>query len=326
MTLNKLATFSFEKTDGGIRPLYENKQLLAELAAEASQPISLEDVTRYYGEVVLPDAPNDRPYIFSSIVVSADGKMAFENDPVGPHIAQNNYLDPLGGRYDFWVLNFLRAYSDAVIMGGNTMQNERESTSHIYDRDLAKQRQEQLSMSEHPCSVIVSYDATDIPFDHLIFNIEESERYKVLIATSPVGAEYIKENSPLNHSFWTIEKDTDLCTLDGLDNLFCNFREFPVLVTGEDSKTDIRIMMKALRRIGIKKAMIESPTFCAALMHEQMMDEYFINYSMLFAGGRWTPGYALPFASEDHPHSRLVSIGIHEENFLFTRQKLIYNV
>ena len=43
--------------------------------------------------------------------------------------------------------------------------------------------------------MIVSLDGTDIPFDHYIFDVDPKEEYKLVIATSPRGAEYIMANS-----------------------------------------------------------------------------------------------------------------------------------
>ena len=64
----------------------------------------------------------DRPYTFSSIVLSSDGKMAYQDNPSGPLVAKNNFLDPDGSLGDFWVLNVLRSYADGIIVGANTLR------------------------------------------------------------------------------------------------------------------------------------------------------------------------------------------------------------
>jgi len=81
-----------------------------------------------------------------------------------------------------------------------------------------------------------------------------------------------------------------------------------------------------LRRMGMETVCVESPTFCAALMAEGFLDEYFINYSMVYAGGPLSPGAVIPASFRNHPHADLVSVGIHRQNFLFTRQLLRYGV
>lgn len=70
----------------------------------------------------------------------------------------------------------------------------------------------------------------------------------------------------------------------------------------------------------------ESPTYTAALMANSCLDEYFIDYSAVFAGGKYTPGTIFPQGALEHAHAEYVSVGIHDNNFLFTRQKLVYGV
>ena len=48
--------------------------------------------------------------------------------------------------------------------------------------------------------------------------------------------------------------------------------------------------------------------------------------SMVFAGGQKSPGYASEFGHMDHPHADFLTLGIHESNFIFTRQKIRYGV
>ena len=113
--------------------------------------------------------------------------------PAGPIIAKNNYLDPDGALADFWMLNALRTYSDGIIIGAKTLQTEVNATSHIFDKDLAKERVEVLGKTPHPWNIVVSFDATDIPFEHIIFDVDPEEKLNVAIATSPQGAEYVKK-------------------------------------------------------------------------------------------------------------------------------------
>ena len=70
----------------------------------------------------------------------------------------------------------------------------------------------------------------------------------------------------------------------------------------------------------------ESPTYTAALMAKGCLDEYFIDYSLVYAGGAFTPGKIFPQGAQDHAHGEFISVGIHDKNFLFTRQKLVYGI
>jgi riboflavin biosynthesis pyrimidine reductase len=299
---------------------YRNDALLADMRGKASNPVSLEKVTQAYGEVVFPDPPADRPHVVSSIVLSSDGKMAFTDNPAGPVIAKNNFLDPQGALTDFWVLNVLRAYSDGVIIGARTLQNEPHNTSQIFDPVLVEQRMNTLQRpGKHPVSIVVSFDATDIPMDHLIFTIDPDEQYSVAIATSPEGAGYVEAHFPRPVRRITPE----IIATEGY-TLFDPSKPLALIVTGDKNRPDAPDLLSLLRKTGMERLLIESPSYTAHLMGLGMLDEFFINYSMVYAGGTFTPNVASPFSSTVHPHADLAMVGLHRSNFMFTRQCLRY--
>ena len=324
--MEKLSYFEIPKENMKINMLMVDEELTESIKKASSSGKSLPDVDKYYTPIIFPDAPEDRPYAMCSVVLSADGKMAFTDCPKGPVIARNNYFDPDGALCDFWVLNVLRAYADAVIAGARTLQTEDGVTSSVYDSTLAKQRIEVLGKKDQPVNVIASFDGTDIPWDHRVWNTDPSERYKVIITTSPQGADYIVKNSPHKHIVYGPFKTKEDVDKAEFGELYSDFDVYPIIVTGEGDRPDTPLMMYVMKKMGIDYACIESPSFAIGLMHEGMLDEYFINYSMVYAGGTVTPGYSMPFSFEDHPHNRLVSIGMHEHSFIFTRQKIYYNV
>lgn len=327
MKYEHLHFFRTPKEDLKITPVYRNVQLLGELNGRSGGAVSLPDAAAYYATpVVFPKPGPDRPYIVSSIVLSADGKMAFLDNKAGPLIAGNNYLDPHGAAVDFWCLNMLRAYSDGLLIGANTLKNEPDCICNCMELDLARQRRELLGKPDQPCQILVSLDGTDIPFEHIIFQVHPEERLKVIIATSPAGWEYIRKNSPLRHEAagpFHAGEQADAAGLPALDR---EFDLVPVIVTGEENRPDMKLMLSILRRLGMETLCAESPTYCAALMDNGCLDEYFINYSMVFAGGSMSPGAGFPKSCEDHPHADLVSVGIHRQNFIYTRQLLRYGV
>ncbi|NCE65131.1 pyrimidine reductase [Pseudoflavonifractor sp. 524-17] len=324
--MNQLNFFQTPKDNLKIDMVFRDEALLAQFQAQSAETAVLPDVQTYYTDLYFPKAPEDRPYTFSSIVLSSDGKMAYHDNPAGPLVAKNNFLDPDGSLGDFWVLNVLRAYSDGIIVGANTLAKEPGITCHVYDQDLNAQRVAALGKKQHPVSVVVSFDATDIPFDHYTFQVDPAQGLKLVIATGPDGMDYIKAHSPLKHVFcgpFRTKEDVDQAGLAPLDR---DFDTVPVIVTGEGKSPDGRLMMYVLKKLGLEKLCVESPSYCAYLLKEQMLDEYFINYSMVFVGGTTTPGSFTPFGHLDHPHGELVSLGVHHSSFLFTRQKLRYNV
>ena len=322
-----LTYFQTPKEDLKIQAIYQNDALLQELTAAAGGTPSLPDAERYYATpVVFPKPGEDRPYMISSIVLSADGKMAYMDNKVGPLIAKCNYLDPSGGAGDFWCLNMLRACSDGQLIGATTLQNEPTYINNCMDSDLFRQRQEVLGKNNQPCQVIVSLDATDIPYDHITFRVDPAEHLKVMIATSPEGWVNIQKESPLQHELigpFSSREQVDAADLPAFDR---DFDVVPVVVTGSGNQTDMQLMLYILRRMGMETVCAESPAYCGALMANGCLDEYFINYSMLYVGGTMSPGAAFPKSWLDHPHADLVSVGIHRQNFLFTRQRIRYGV
>lgn len=324
--MKKLDFFTMPKENLKIRMIEENEALMRSISEQASDRTVLPDVHKFYTDVVFPDAPEDRPYTMSSIVLSADGKMAFTDSPKGPIIARNNFFDSDGALCDFWVLNMLRAYADGVVIGARTLQNEDGVTSHVYEEELNCQRFEVLGKKYHPASIVVSFDGTDIPFEHDTWNVDPEEGLKMMIGTSPAGMHYIRENSPKKHIFYgpfTSREEVDAAVFDPV---FEKYDEIPVIVTGEGTTPDTALFMYVLRKMGLERVMIESPTYANGLMHLGMLDEWFINYSMVCAGGGVTPGYNAPFKAAEHPHMKLVSVGIHSSSFLYTRQKVYYGV
>lgn len=322
--MNPLVFFETPKADLKIQMLYRDEAELARIAA-ANSP-TLPDADAYYTTIQFPPAPADRPYTYSSMVLSSDGKMAYEDNPAGPLVAKNNYLDAAGSLGDFWVLNVLRAASDGVIVGANTLAKEAGITCHVYDADLSRQRRENLGKPDQPVNVVVSFDGTDVPLDHYSFHVDPAERFRQMIATSPAGLAHIQAASPLRHTVWgpfTSRADIDAFAFPALDT---DFDCFPILVTGEDNRPDSGLMLYALRKLGLERLCVESPSYCAHLMDQGWLDEYFINYSMVFAGGTITPGMGTPQGHESHPHARLLSVGTHRGSFLYTRQQLHYGV
>lgn len=82
-------------------------------------PVKSEKIREVYGaELAFPEAPEDRPYIFSSFVTSIDGKLAYADKPSAFYVAGKNMMAGGGKDTDFWILNALRGVCDAAIIGG----------------------------------------------------------------------------------------------------------------------------------------------------------------------------------------------------------------
>ena len=94
--MNELVFFEIPKQNLKIQIVKKVMRFLEQIRKESAETAVMPDVAQYYTDIYFPKAPSDRPYTFSSIVLSSDGKMAYGDNPSGPLIAKNNFLDPDG--------------------------------------------------------------------------------------------------------------------------------------------------------------------------------------------------------------------------------------
>lgn len=321
----EMVTMNFPAEIMKLQVLTRDEEQLADLRRRSPEKVTPEKILRVYDELFFPEAPEDRPYTFGSIVLSMDGKMAYTDDPQGPLVAAKNLLDPEGGLCDFWILNVLRAYADGVIIGAGTIAAEPKMISNCFDPELVESRIRDLGKkTEAPMNVVVSFDGTDIPLEHGIFS---TEGLKTAIGTSPEGGQYLKEHFGRPHRLygpWTSKDQVDVTEL-------CRAmeerpEEIPVILTGEGARPDSGVLLYVLRQLGILRLCIESPSYMWHLISRQAMDEMFINYSSVYVGGPIAPGGSTPFSVNDHPHSRILTLSVHRNQFFFTRQQLVYGL
>jgi riboflavin biosynthesis pyrimidine reductase len=304
--------------------LYQDRHELQKNKESSTAKTALSKVSAVYHELYFPTPPQDRPYIFASMVLSLDGKMAFQDNPQGPVVASANSIDPDGGLTDFWILNVLRAHADAIIVGAKTLTSEPDLVLACLDPDLVSERKEKLGKENVcPLSIIVSLDGSDVPLTHSIFSVPEIQ---TIIATSHQGGLFLREK--FDNEVMLIGPYSTSGEVDGkyisqqIQNGIQSGKKI-ILMTGE-KEPDARLFLYVLRRIGIDHLLVESPTYMWLLMNQQMLDEFFVNYSSLYIGGPITPGYGNGFSYLDHPHSKFLVIALHRNSFLFSRQKLVY--
>ena len=102
--------FDIEKTK--IRQIYRSE----ELEKAQVETITCDEMKQIYGELKFDSLHEDRPYTYTSLVTSIDGRIAFTDAPQGPLIAKMNQYDGDGAGADWWILNMLRAVSDGDII------------------------------------------------------------------------------------------------------------------------------------------------------------------------------------------------------------------
>ncbi|MEI7884340.1 MAG: pyrimidine reductase [Clostridia bacterium] len=322
--MNKFTLLDFPVEKIQFKTLMRNEAEIAAIKATSPEPPTPSKILEAYGEVQFPPAPTERPYTFASIVVSSDGKIAFPDDGHGELIAGNNFRDPDGALGDFWVLNMLRFYADGIIIGARTLNTNELMWANCFDGELADLRLSEFKKKHYcPAHIVVSFDGTDIPFGHMIFDIDAP----LLFATSPIGLNYIQENSGKN--MLTIgpyknEAEINLAEIKGL--LETKPQQRVVIATGEGKEPDGKLLLYILKNLGLERILVESPSYMTYLMSIESMDEMFMNYSSVFAAGKVGFGAFLEFSVNDHPHSDFIQVGMHKANFIATRQKMIYGL
>lgn len=257
----------------------------------------------------------DRPYVFNSLVTSIDGKIAFEDASQGPLIAKKNKYAGNGGTVDYWILNVLRGSADAIFTGTASINKEAKTggTGHCYDEQIEIFR-EQHGKNPIPLGIVVTMDGLDINYEAAIFH--SSEKPLVFYSTEE-GYKNIASNS---------ERKVNKVTLDNIISISdIRVSEVYVIVSG-NNQFDHKLGMKILKNMGIDRLLVESPTVTHFFMKEKLMDELFLNYSCVYVGGKATSiGMQAPsFTSEDHPHTKLVSVYMYNNHFIYLRHRLIY--
>ena len=111
-----------------------------------------------------------------------------------------------------------------------------------------------------------------------------------------------------------------------LNNYLSERDKVLVLATGS-ATPDAKVTMYALKKLGFDQVLVETPAFAHYLVAQELMDEFFFNYSCVYIGGEaLTIGESgKEFTSTDHPHTRMLSIHSHSDHFFYFRHKLLYN-
>lgn len=289
---------------------FKDEDLLGSVHSQGNPDEFLPKVAETYGKIIFPYG-KQFPYVFGSIALSMDGKMAYPDNLDGDMLVHSNTLNPDGALADFFILNFLRAYSDAVLIGTRSMKAEANEWITIYDDELILDRKAHFpEKEEQPFTIVSSKDGTDLPFDHLLFH---QDKIPVLVFTSPEGYEHIHTHA--GNDFYLLDQVTK-------QNIYKNPGKCPVVVSGEGCDTNLVEFFRKMKKAGINHIMIESPTMMWLLMKEKLLNEFFITYTSIFIGGKYSPGYFSAFTFDDHPQSRVAQMNHHGSSYFFTRQVL----
>ncbi|MDA0350975.1 MAG: dihydrofolate reductase family protein [Chloroflexi bacterium] len=112
-----------------------------------------------YVTLEFPDPPPDRPFVYTNMVMSADGKVVVEGNEQG-----------LGTPVDQRLMRELRVNADVVLNGASTLRAS-GSSSRLGDPELAAIRAAR-GLSPNPIAAVLS-GSGDMPLDRLFFTAED---------------------------------------------------------------------------------------------------------------------------------------------------------
>ena len=315
---SKLKKKEFDYASMKVKELYYNTDIHL-----PNEGVSDWTVRSVFGrDLMFGEFPEDRPYIFNSLVTSIDGRISFPDAQQGPLIARKNEFGGAGGALDYWVLNILRGAADAILVGTQSISTEVSSggTGHCYDINI-ETRREQRSKDAVPWRIVVTLDGKDVAF--------EAEQFKNLdmstfFYTTASGVDHLKQ-----HSLKPVKVIGPYPDVDGIkiDDFQYDSRYAYVIVAGENNQFDHAMGLKILKSIGVNTLLVESPTITHIFMQEERLDELFINQSGVYIGGNtgMIGQRCIPFTSEFHPHTELISLHMHSPHFIYLRYRLIYS-
>jgi riboflavin biosynthesis pyrimidine reductase len=304
-----------------LRRLYESP-LISDFTHEGV--VSSESLS-VYGELRFPEALECRSYTCGCLVTSVDGKIAYNDDPAGPVIARSNALDPEGATADFWVLNLFRANMDAVIAGAGTLHKEPDGVICVMDTTLEEARVHR-GMPRAPWVVIATLDGTDLPFDDKLLVNQPA-----MLHSSPAAHGLIEQKLAHDHFYLGPYRDSTAVweDADSIRKTFDRYSDhaMPVILTGSDSIPDELALLAVLKVVGMDRTLIESPSYCHALMKKGLLDEFILNQSGVIVGGNALSigGHGEAFTSTDHPHTQALTLHMHSPSFFYFRYSLRYS-
>jgi riboflavin biosynthesis pyrimidine reductase len=259
-------------------------------ASEDTFPLPAQ-IKERYGPFGFPE-PRDphRPYISSNFVMGLDGRVSFrelKGRAGGREVSKS--------REDRWLMDFLRAHHDAVLMGANTLREEPSPDGSgadfgIDDEQLRAYREETLGLARQKIIVLSGSGNVD-----LTLPVFDSPRIEPWILTATEGEGSLQSQLKMIGSKGNIK----------------------IISAGNSDGVDLATAVQRLRQeYGIRTLLCEGgPTLYGQLLKEQLVDEEFRTISLQVLGETAKPGIDRPtaygnvsYTPEVAPWFRLISI------------------
>src|SRR6185437_15360619 len=226
-----------------------------EVLFDDAEPLSCDDPAyARYGKLAFPPSPSDRPWIYSNFVQSLDGIASFR----GRH-ATGGDISQLPE--DRWLMGFLRAHADAILLGINTLMEETQLLGNrgpvysIEDAAIRKLRGK-LGLGREKNIFVTGAAYLDL-HDYRVF---ESDSVESFIITTSAGARRLADKE--SHG------------------------RVNVIVAGEESLVDLAQAIRILRQNhGVDRLLCEGgPTLYGYMSRAGLIDEKFLTIAPLEIG------------------------------------------
>ena len=259
-------------------------------ASEDTFPLPAE-IREFYGPFGFPPNPRaDRPYVTSNFVMGLDGRVSFRE-----------LAGRAGGREvsrsaeDRWLMDFLRAHHDALLMGARTLREEPGKDGAgwdfgIGDDSLREYREKTLKLPRLKVMILSGSGNVD-----LNFRVFHSPRVEPWMITAPDGEKKLLE---------------ELASRGESGNV-------RIVTAGAGVQVDVVRAFQILRsEYGIRTLLCEGgPTLYSQLLERRLVDEEFRAIAMQVLGETTDPRVVRPtayghssFVPETAPWFRLISL------------------
>ena len=259
-------------------------------ASEDTFPLP-QGIKERYGPFGFPE-PHDpqRPYISSNFVMGLDGKASFRE-----------LKGRTGGRVvsrsgeDRWLMDFLRAHHDGLLIGANTLREEpgpdlKGADFGIDDKQLRAYREKTLGLAKQKIIVLTGSGIVDVTLP-----VFRSPRVDPWIVTTTKG------EGNLRSQLKRIGREGNIKIISA------------GIVEGVDLATTVQ---RLRQEHGIRTLLCEGgPTLYGELLRKQLIDEEFRTISLQVLGKTTKPGIDRPtaygnvsYSPESAPWFRLISI------------------
>jgi len=226
-----------------------------EVLFDQSEPGGIDDpALAGYGRLSFPVVPLDRPWVYSNFVQSLDGITSLRGrHGSGSAIAQSEE--------DRWLMDALRAHADAVLIGINSLVEERHYMGggrgpvfKIADPDLLRVR-EKLGRGRQK-NIFVTNSATIQLADYRVFDGEIVDAY---IITTRAGADRLRAQKRPS---------------------------VQIIEAGEWPRLDLTVAVQKLyHELGVRYLLCEGgPTLYGSMARANLIDEKFVTTAPVEVG------------------------------------------